>query len=64
MRRRPWRGTTSRPVRPPAASASGRRWPSSVEIDDVAGTWFAEETYVHYDEHAEHITAFADSLPA
>ena len=34
------------------------------EIDGVAGTWFAEETYVHYDEHAEHITAFADSLPA
>ena len=34
------------------------------EIDGVAGTWFAEETYVHYDEHAEHITAFADGLPA
>lgn len=34
------------------------------EIDDVAGTWFAEETYVHYDEHAVHITAFADGLPA
>ena len=34
------------------------------EIDDVAGTWFAEETYVHYDEHAAHITAFANGLPA
>ena len=64
MRRRPWRGTTSWPVRPPAASASGRRWPTLGDVDDVAETWFAEETYVHYDEHAEHITAFADGLPA
>ena len=35
-----------------------------VEVDDVAATWFAEETYVHYDEHEEHIAAFAAGLPA
>jgi DinB superfamily len=34
------------------------------DIDTVAETWFAEETFVHYDEHAEHIAAFADGLPA
>jgi hypothetical protein len=34
------------------------------DVDDVAEMWFAEETYVHYDEHAEHITAFVDGLPA
>lgn len=33
------------------------------EVDDVAERWFAEETFVHYDEHAEHIAAFADGLP-
>jgi hypothetical protein len=32
-------------------------------VDDVAENWFAEETYVHYDEHAEHIAVFADDLP-
>ena len=31
-------------------------------VDDVAETWFAEETYGHYDEHAEHVAAFADGL--
>ena len=35
-----------------------------VEVDDVAATWFAEDTYVHYDEHEEHIAAFAAGLPA
>jgi hypothetical protein len=34
------------------------------DVDDVAETWFADETYVHYDEHAEHIAAFADGLSA
>jgi hypothetical protein len=33
------------------------------DVDDVAESWFAEETYVHYDEHAEHIAAFVDHLP-
>jgi hypothetical protein len=33
------------------------------DVDDVAENWFAEETYVHYDEHAEHIAAFVDHLP-
>ncbi|MGZ5301687.1 MAG: hypothetical protein ACXWEJ_07680, partial [Actinomycetota bacterium] len=33
------------------------------EVDDVAERWFADETIDHYDEHAEHIAAFADSLP-
>jgi len=28
------------------------------EVDQVAETWFAEETFTHYDEHAEHIAAF------
>jgi len=33
-------------------------------IDDVAEHWFADETYEHYDEHEEHIAAFADGLTA
>ena len=33
------------------------------EVDDVAERWFAEETFEHYDEHAEHIAKFADSVP-
>jgi Mycothiol maleylpyruvate isomerase N-terminal domain len=33
------------------------------EVDDVAESWFADETFVHYDEHAEQIAAFADGLP-
>ena len=35
-----------------------------VPVDDVAERWFADETFVHYDEHEEHITAFADGLSA
>ena len=34
------------------------------DVDDVAETWFAEETFVHYDEHEEHIAAFANGLTA
>ena len=34
------------------------------DVDEVAETWFAEETFVHYDEHEEHITAFAKGLSA
>jgi hypothetical protein len=34
------------------------------DVDEVAESWFAEETFAHYDEHAEHIKAFADGLPA
>ena len=34
------------------------------DVDDVAETWFAEETFMHYDEHEEHIAAFADALSA
>jgi hypothetical protein len=34
------------------------------EVDDVAENWFAEETFVHYDEHAEHVAAFADGMPS
>jgi hypothetical protein len=30
-------------------------------VDDVAAEWFAEETFVHYDEHAAQIAAFADA---
>lgn len=33
------------------------------DVDDVAEMWFADETTTHYDEHAEHIAAFADALP-
>jgi hypothetical protein len=29
-------------------------------VEDVAAGWFAEETFVHYDEHAAQIAAFAD----
>ena len=32
------------------------------DVDGVAETWFADETFVHYDEHEEHIAAFADGL--
>jgi DinB superfamily len=34
------------------------------DIDDVAESWFADETFAHYDEHAAHVSAFADGLPA
>jgi hypothetical protein len=34
------------------------------DVDEVAESWFAEETFAHYDEHAEHIKAFANGLPA
>jgi hypothetical protein len=33
------------------------------EVADVAERWFADETFEHYDEHAEHIAAFADGSP-
>jgi len=36
-------------------------WPT-VEPDEVAADWYAEETFVHYDEHAVEIAAFADGL--
>jgi hypothetical protein len=29
-------------------------------VDDVAAEWFAEETFVHYDEHSAQIASFAD----
>ena len=32
-----------------------------VAVDDVAAEWFAEETFLHYDEHAAQIAAFADA---
>jgi hypothetical protein len=32
------------------------------EVDQVTETWFAEETFIHYGEHAEHIAAFAAGL--
>jgi hypothetical protein len=31
-------------------------------VDDVASSWFTEETYDHYQEHTEEISRFADSL--
>jgi uncharacterized damage-inducible protein DinB len=31
------------------------------DVDQVAETWFAEETFIHYDEHTEHIAAFVDA---
>jgi hypothetical protein len=49
-----------------AASARSRVRTAIVtlpEVDDGAERWFAEETFEHYDEHAEHITRFADSVP-
>lgn len=30
------------------------------EVTDDAAGWFADETFIHYDEHAEQIAAFAD----
>jgi hypothetical protein len=33
-------------------------WDSLPAIDDAAAHWFAEETFDHYDEHAEEIRAF------
>jgi hypothetical protein len=32
------------------------------EVDDVAEAWFADETYTHYEEHAEQIAAFVAGL--
>jgi hypothetical protein len=32
------------------------------DVDEVAETWFAEETFTHYDEHEEHIRAFLGTL--
>ena len=34
------------------------------DVDQVAEAWFADETYMHYDEHEEHIRAFAAGLSA
>ena len=31
-----------------------------VEVDDAAATWFTDETFEHYAEHAAEITRFAD----
>jgi hypothetical protein len=31
-----------------------------VEVDDAAATWFSDETFEHYAEHAEEIARFAD----
>jgi len=31
------------------------------DVDDVAATWFADETFDHYAEHTEEIARFADS---
>ena len=36
-------------------------WPT-VEPDEQAAEWFAEEAFAHYDEHAVEIAAFADAL--
>ena len=36
-------------------------WPI-VEPDELAAEWYADETFIHYDEHAVEIAAFADSL--
>ena len=33
-------------------------WESLPAIDDVAAHWLAEETFDHYDQHAEEIRAF------
>ncbi len=30
------------------------------EVDDAAATWFSDETFEHYAEHAEEIARFAD----
>lgn len=38
-------------------------WPT-VEPDEMAAEWYADETFVHYDAHAAEIAAFADSLGA
>ena len=38
-------------------------WPT-VEPDEVAADWYAEETFIHYDEHVAEIAAFADGLGA
>ncbi len=34
------------------------------EVDAVAEAWFADETFTHYDEHAEQVGAFAERLTA
>ncbi len=48
-----------------AARARARTAIADLEaVDDVAERWFADETFEHYDEHEEHIAAFADGRPA
>jgi hypothetical protein len=32
------------------------------DVTDEAASWFAEETYDHYQEHTEEVSRFADSL--
>jgi hypothetical protein len=48
-----------------AAAASIRQhvrgvWASLPDLGPEADTWFAEETFVHYDEHAAEVRRFAD----
>jgi hypothetical protein len=38
-------------------------WPT-VEPDEQAAEWYAEETFDHYDEHAAEFAAFADAIEA
>lgn len=35
---------------------------SSMGPDEPAAEWYSEETFLHYDEHAEHIARFAEGL--
>lgn len=35
---------------------------SSTEPDERAAEWYSEETFLHYDEHAEQIARFAEGL--
>jgi hypothetical protein len=45
-----------------AARARIRDLVASGAVPDDATTWSADETFIHYDEHAEHVRAFADAL--
>lgn len=34
-----------------------------LNVGDDAARWFGEETFEHYDEHAEHVRAFVEGAP-
>jgi hypothetical protein len=44
------------------ARADLRDLVGSRDLDPDVLTWAADETFIHYDEHAQHVRTFADSI--